>query len=127
MGLFRTLSTLVLGFAVVLGCGTESGQSADARGSVRASGLPNACPTIDSFAAAPTRAPIGGVVALSATASDPDGDTLSFKWSATSGWVAGAENPDARFVCTATGRLTITVAASDAACTNTAVLDVTCF
>ena len=46
----------------------------------------NAPPVINSFTALPNPAMPGTIITATVAASDPDGDTLSYAWSATSGW-----------------------------------------
>jgi hypothetical protein len=47
-------------------------------------------PSIQRFNAIPRKFQLGGTSAITCTATDPDGDTLSYSWSSTSGSLSGA-------------------------------------
>lgn len=51
----------------------------------------NQPPVIVSLTAEPGKVELGGISTITCTAADPDGDTLSYTWSATGGTFSGAE------------------------------------
>jgi predicted secreted protein/protocatechuate 3,4-dioxygenase beta subunit len=63
---------------------------ATASGSVRVSTNTNHGPSIASFSASSATVERGGYVSLLVSASDPDGDTLQYAWSAPAGWTLDA-------------------------------------
>jgi phospholipase C len=99
-------------------------------GGVGINGSTNICPTIGSVSAAPNEVLTGGSVAVSASASDPDGETITYKWSATSGTFANASAASTNFTCTTPGLATLTVTASDgdntAGCPDSQTVQVMC-
>jgi hypothetical protein len=87
----------------------------------------NTDPTVTAInaAPAPTTAP-GGTLALTAQATDADGDTLSYAWSTTGGTVAGTTD-EATFTAPATeGTYTVTCTVTDGrGGTGTGTLEIT--
>ncbi len=53
----------------------------------------NRGPLITTLSALPPSVPRGGSIALSANATDPDGDTLTYTWTAPAGWTVVAGTP----------------------------------
>jgi hypothetical protein len=86
----------------------------------------NSCPTVTSYSGAPATISIGGSVAIAVSASDADGNALTFSWTAPSGTFADATAPSTLFTCAAPGVTTLTVAVSDGMCESGAALVITC-
>lgn len=88
----------------------------------------NACPTAPSIVASPSRAKVAGApISLSAAASDADGDSLGYAWSALSGRFANPGEAATRFTCTEAGELTLTATADDGnGCAKPSSVSVTC-
>jgi hypothetical protein len=101
-------------------------------GSVSVNGTTNICPTIDAISAIPNQVTVGGNIALTAAAHDPDNgpSPLSFGWTATDGTFLDGETPNATFTCVAVGSPTLTLTVSDGdpmpGCAATATTSVTC-
>ncbi len=72
-----------------------SGASASARVDIQVLPPPvrNSPPTITSLIANPLSVPVGGQSTSSVQASDPDGDPLTYNWSATCGTLSGQTGP----------------------------------
>ena len=77
--------------------------------------VPNNAPTVSSVSCDPCAVAPGGEVRLSAEASDPDGDSLTYAWSAPTGSFTGAtDGAAARWRAPAeTARVTVRVQVSD--------------
>jgi hypothetical protein len=76
------------------------------------------CPSITSAVAAPAQTSVGGSVAVSATASDPDrGETVSFSWSPAAHF-ANPSSAVTTYLCPAAGRQTLSLAIADSRATN---------
>jgi hypothetical protein len=77
----------------------------------------NGAPYFTSLVASTSWVPVGGHAALGVTATDPDGDTLTYTWSATGGTYDGAgtaTGPSATWTAPATeGSYTLTVDVAD--------------
>jgi hypothetical protein len=89
----------------------------------------NSCPIITSAVIGPDQTSFGAGVAVSATAVDPDGDTLSYSWSSLTNpsdnfvaWMAASTT----YVCTALGKQSILLTVSDGPCRVDVTLQVTC-
>jgi hypothetical protein len=114
---------------LLLGCGggaAESGEVDVALDFVAA----DKCPSITSAVAAPMQTSVGGAIAVSATASDPDrSETVSFSWSPAAQF-ANPSSAVTSFRCPAAGwqALTLTIADSrrPTPCTTKATLEVDC-
>ena len=98
-------------------------------GGVRVNGQLNICAVLDKVVAAPLQTATGYGFALQAAASDEEGDTVEYSWSATGG---SFEDPDAAstvFTCTEDGQERITVEISDDGfkyCVGDWMIDVNC-
>jgi hypothetical protein len=114
---------------LLFGCGdraTESGEVDVALSIVAADN----CPSITSAVAAPAQTSVGGTIAVSATASDPDrGDTVSFGWSPAARF-ANPSSAATSYSCTTAGRQTLTLTIADShrptPCTANVTLVVDC-
>lgn len=71
-------------------------------------------PTIASVSAAPSAVPVDGIVALNVVASDPNGDVLTYAWTATGGTFTDAAAATTVWTApSAAGEYEITIAVSD--------------
>jgi hypothetical protein len=87
----------------------------------------NSCPVIESVTADP---PLGATIALNGTASDAEGDALSYAWTTDWGTLLNAASPNATLVCSAPGPASLTLTVSDGtdplACSDSFGLTVSC-
>ncbi|MEW6555820.1 MAG: SBBP repeat-containing protein [Elusimicrobiota bacterium] len=74
---------------------------------------PNNAPTISSLTANPTSVSTGAVSVITCSASDPDGDTLSYAWSSASGTISGSGYQVNWTAPSSSGTYTITATVSD--------------
>ncbi len=81
----------------------DDGHGGTASLSIPLGTIGNSAPVIDGFSAVPNPVPRGGTMAIDVTATDPDGDTLSYTWQASDGWT----------IATGQGTSGITVTAPD--------------
>jgi hypothetical protein len=92
----------------------------------------NVCPTIDSLSVVPAEVYVGGSVALSVVAHDPDNgpSPLAAAWSATSGTLTNLSTTGATFTCTMPGSFKVGLGVSDGTpnpkCADSASLTVVC-
>lgn len=97
--------------------------------SVQVSSVVNNAPVIEALSALPDHLHLGEASALSATASDPDGDPLTWAWSATAGTLVPGVPGEAAYTAAETpGVVTVTLTVTDdkgAPATRTVVLYVT--
>lgn len=90
---------------------------------VKVTGTPaNPAPVITAITASPDPAPLNSLVLFAATASDTDGDTLTYTWSVNGATVAGptADLSQYSWNATTAGSYTVTVSVSDGTTTVTA-------
>ncbi|HVV52259.1 MAG TPA: hypothetical protein VHO06_21500 [Polyangia bacterium] len=123
-----TRALTVAGLSLLLGCGGEGPHGQVEIATAFAPG--DNCPSITWSAAAPVVTSVGGSVAVTATATDPDpGDRLSYAWSPPAAFQAPTA-PATAFTCAAAGRQTLTVTVSDdhrpTPCATSATLVVEC-
>jgi hypothetical protein len=101
-------------------------------GGIQVNGNLNVCPLLDGIQALPAETSVGGVISLSASASDPDNAPmpLSYLWSASSGTLSSTTAPAPTLTCTAAGSVTVTLTVSDGdattGCPATLSATVTC-
>jgi hypothetical protein len=101
-------------------------------GSISVNGTINVCPAIQMLNATPMQVPVGGQLALSATAVDLDGGpaALTYSWSATAGSFGDSSNPMTSFTCATAGIQTVTLVVSDGdaspGCAATQSISVVC-
>lgn len=87
----------------------------------------NICPEITRMTVAPLTTEVGNQIAVSATATDNDGDTLTFAWSSNNGSFADSGAMNTSYACTLVGVDTITVTVDDGqGCTDAKSYDVNC-
>ncbi|HVW27414.1 MAG TPA: metallophosphoesterase [Polyangiaceae bacterium] len=119
-------------FSVTAGQTTTVAVSVDCHvapttGSVLVNGSVNVCPSVGAVSANP---PNGLQIAISSTATDPDGgpSPITYAWTTSSGTLSSATAPNPTLTCTAPGNvsLTLTVSDGDAGCASTFDLTVAC-
>ncbi|HXU03820.1 MAG TPA: PKD domain-containing protein, partial [Polyangia bacterium] len=86
-------------------------------GGARIHGQYNHCPVVV-FVASPDHASVGQPVSLTATASDEDGDPITYAWMASSGTISDANAPMTTFTCTKNGSIEITLTVADDSCST---------
>lgn len=88
----------------------------------------NQCPVITSFVVAPTTVALGGRIAISASATDPDDAVLQYDWQFSAGSIEPGTKPSSFVVCEhAAASTPVTVTATDPhGCSTSASVDVTC-
>jgi secreted PhoX family phosphatase len=103
-------------------------QTTAGQGNVNLDGEVNFCPTRPSItASASTTSVNGDAVSLNGYASDPQGDALTYSWTASSGKFDDANTPATSYRCTVTGEATLTLTADDGrGCTKSTSLTVAC-
>lgn len=107
--------------SVVLNCGGGQGD-----GSVVVDGEVNNCPTV-AVTVSPLSAEVGETINLSASATDSDGDAVTYSWSASAGTVAQPDAASTTYECTAAGTATVELVVDDGfGCDVTRAVDVTC-
>jgi methionine-rich copper-binding protein CopC len=105
---FTVIAQTTVGVSVPITCNTDS-----IRGQVTVEGELNVCPDVDFLFVAPLQTAVGGPISVEAHASDSDGDTITYAWSATDGSFAAATAASTTYTCSAPGEQTITVAIND--------------
>ncbi len=119
---FNVTAGLTNGVTVPLTCGT-----ATTRGNTTFNGTFNTCPDISQLVVAPLALDVGGKINVAADATDADGNTLTFAWTATGGTFDAATTKATKYNCTAGGPQTLTVSVSDGqGCVTTATAAVDC-
>ena len=88
-------------------------------------GTYNHCPFV-LFFASPDHAPVGHPITLTASASDQDGDTLSYVWTATGGTFSSTNSSSSTFRCTMNGAVTIKLTVADSSCSTSASGPIIC-
>ena len=83
------------------------------------------CPTVLA-AASPSMTTLDRTVAVDATADDPDGDPLTYLWSAPSGMFATPTAASTSYRCAKAGDVMLTVTVSDRRCDGQAAVPFTC-
>ena len=83
------------------------------------------CPSVLA-AASPSMTTLDRTVAVDATADDPDGDPLTYLWSAPSGAFATPTAASTTYRCAKAGEVMLTVTVSDRRCEGQAAVPFTC-
>ncbi len=110
---------------VILQCSDASG----AEGNVTLNGTFNVCPKPGSITASPVTVAVGASSALTFSASDRDGDALSYTWTATDGSFSTPNAANTSYTCASAGAKTLTMTVTDGpsrGCTKTAAIMITC-
>lgn len=93
-------------------------------GSVGVEGTFNNCPVVTSVIGVPLTVAIGNSISVSSTASDADGDMLTYDWSdGSSSFSSGANGS---YQCSTIGAVTLTLTVSDNECDTTATVNGKC-
>jgi len=115
-----------------LDAGADAMVSVDAKGDGAANDAPikinvtvDRCPTVVA-AASPSATTLDKLVAVDATADDPDGDPLNYVWSAPEGTFALPTAASTTYSCAKAGDVMLTVTVSDRRCEGQAAVPVTC-
>jgi hypothetical protein len=82
-------------------------------GSVNVGGEIYSCATVNGISAMPSETTVGGTIALSASATAPNGGTVTYAWSAPSGTFSAPTAANTGFTCTTGGAVTVTVTVGD--------------
>lgn len=120
---------LLAAASLFLGCGDNdraNGEVAIATNFAPA----DTCPSIASAVAAPAQTSVGGSIAVTASASDPDpGDVLGYSWAPADAFLAPTSSSTS-YVCSSPGKKTLSLTVSDhhrpSPCVSTATLRITC-
>jgi hypothetical protein len=86
----------------------------------------NVCPEITGYTINPITVNVGEAVHLTSSATDGNGDPLTFLWTATQGAFTNANSPNTDFHCTSPGTATLTLTVSDGICDDGIDQNVTC-
>lgn len=87
----------------------------------------NKCAAIRFVLMAPTDMKIGQSGSLLSQASDPEGDTIAYTWTATNGEVADPTAPVTSYTCTEPGDHIVVLSVADASCiTSSEIISVKC-
>jgi PKD domain len=76
----------------------------------------NVCPQIQGYLVSPVDVVVGEAVHMTASATDDNGDILSFQWTANQGVFTAAGSPNTDFRCSTAGTATVTLIVSDGKC-----------
>jgi hypothetical protein len=84
-------------------------------GTIQVDASVNVCPVLDGLNVVPLRARTGGVIALAATAHDPDSSPrgITYEWRINSALLPSHPEPTLSFTCTSAGQNVVQVTASD--------------
>jgi hypothetical protein len=94
-------------------------------GGVTVKGTYNHCP-FALFTASPDHTSVGQSIALTANASDEDGDALTYVWTASAGIIVNPFTATTALTCVHNGAVTITLTVSDSSCPSTTSGPVIC-
>lgn len=104
---------------------TDGAADAEAGAPVSINVTGDHCPTVGA-AASPPSAVVGQSLSISAQGVDEDGDSLSYRWTASSGTFSSPDSSMGRYTCEQAGEQILTIAVSDGRCSADSVLPVTC-
>jgi len=96
-------------------------------GGVRINGKLNSCAELAKVVVSPLETSVGSDIDLSAVASDAEGDSVSYAWTATGGAIDEPSDPQTIYTCTHPGQHPIRIAVSDGEpCLDDWTVPVTC-
>jgi hypothetical protein len=86
------------------------------------------CPDfeITSYTVSPLVASVGGKISVSVSTNDPDGEVVSFQWSAPLGTFASSTEMATTYSCAAPGTVALTVSAALGTCEASKTVEVSC-
>ncbi|MDX2020050.1 MAG: DUF6345 domain-containing protein [Deltaproteobacteria bacterium] len=105
---FNIVAGQTTNVGVVLAC-----HEGPRNGTLVINGQLDQCPVISSLSAQPISAAVGENVFLNSTASDADGDALTYAWTAIGGTLANPSAADTTFTCTSAGMAQVALTVSD--------------
>ena len=98
-------------------------------GGVRVNGKFNICADLAKVVVSPLQTSVGNQIDLAAQGTDPEGDAITYVWSATGGSIADSSAASTTYTCGEVGEQTITITISDDAfeyCMDDWTVAVTC-
>jgi len=119
---FTVLAGQTVGVTVPLTCNTDV-----TRGNVLVNGQFNSCPELTFVYVAPLQTDVGLQMVVEADATDADGDTVTYAWTATDGTFVSPSSGDTSYNCSASGDQTLTLTINDGGnCATSLAVDVVC-
>jgi hypothetical protein len=112
--------------AITPDCDPETGYHCKTKCKVQGQ-VSNFCAEVDFFYVAPLQAGVGEAILLEGNASDPEGDSVSYSWTASEGEVQDPEAEKTSYICVIPGmvELTLTLNAGTP-CKSSDVVQVSC-
>jgi Bacterial protein of unknown function (DUF839) len=121
---FEVLETSTVAVNVVLQCEDLSNT-----GNIAVNGSFNVCPKAGSSTVSPVTVAVGASAQITFSASDKDGDALSYAWTAADGVFSAPSSTSTSYTCASAGAKTLTVTFTDGparGCTKTATISLSC-
>jgi hypothetical protein len=86
----------------------------------------NICPQIQGYLISPITVAVGEAVHITSTATDADGDPLTYVWTANQGTFTAPNSPNTDFRCATAGTATLSLTVSDGICDDGIDQPITC-